>query len=100
MLRPPRCFRAVNSPKSINSASPARSIGRCHEVFAGRIMPELTVGGRTFSLRRASPEEIVDLRWRILRAGLPRAEAIFAGDELATSFHYLAAEHAINGADP
>jgi len=41
-------------------------------------------------VRRASPHEIIDLRWRILRQGLPRSEAIFAGDELATSIHAAA----------
>ncbi len=41
-------------------------------------------------VRRVRPDEIVDLRWRILRGGLPRTEAIFAGDELPTSFHFAA----------
>jgi GNAT superfamily N-acetyltransferase len=56
-------------------------------------MPQLTVAGRTFDLRRASPDEIVDLRWRILRAGLPRDAAMFPGDEAETSFHYAAIEN-------
>ena len=42
-------------------------------------------------VRRATPDEIVELRWRILRQGLPRSEAIFPGDELPTSFHFAAA---------
>ncbi|QOV88499.1 GNAT family N-acetyltransferase [Humisphaera borealis] len=42
-------------------------------------------------VRRATPQEIIDLRWRILRQGLPRSEAIFPGDELATSLHFAAA---------
>ena len=53
-----------------------------------------TAAGRTFGARRADPAEIVDLRWRILRAGLPREEAIFPGDELPTSLHYAAVEPA------
>lgn len=39
-------------------------------------------------IRRARLDEIVDLRWTVLRPGLPRDEAIFAGDELPTSRHY------------
>lgn len=41
-------------------------------------------------VRRVHPDEIVELRWRILRDGLPRTEAIFAGDELPTSYHFAA----------
>ena len=41
-------------------------------------------------LRRARPEEIVDLRHAILRQGLPREEAVFPGDELPTTRHYAA----------
>jgi GNAT superfamily N-acetyltransferase len=55
-------------------------------------MPQLTVAGRTFDLRRASPDEILDLRWRILRDGLPRDTAMFPGDDAETSFHYAAIE--------
>ena len=55
-------------------------------------MPLLTVAGRTFDLRRACPDEIMDLRWRILRDGLPRDAAMFPGDEADTSFHYAAIE--------
>ena len=39
-------------------------------------------------IRRADWAEIVDLRHEILRAGLPRSEAIFPGDELSSSRHY------------
>lgn len=45
---------------------------------------------QTVRVRRANADELVDLRWRILRAGLPRSEAIFAGDDLPTSLHALA----------
>jgi GNAT superfamily N-acetyltransferase len=45
-----------------------------------------------FDVRLAAPHELVDLRWRILRDGLPRAEAVFAGDELATSIHVAATD--------
>ena len=60
-------------------------------------MPVFTAAGRTFEARRADPAEIVDLRWRILRGGLPRDEAIFPGDELPTSLHYAAVEPAADG---
>jgi len=46
-------------------------------------------------IRRASIDEIVDLRHAILRAGLPRSEAIFPGDADATSRHYAAVDPAI-----
>lgn len=39
-------------------------------------------------IRRAELEEIIDLRHVVLRHGLPREEAIFAGDRAATSRHY------------
>src|SRR6185437_4960165 len=39
-------------------------------------------------IRRASLDEIIDLRHIILRAGLPRETAIFPGDELVSSRHY------------
>lgn len=50
-----------------------------------------SVNPRLIVVRSASAHEIVDLRWRILRQGLPREEAIFPGDELESSFHFAAA---------
>lgn len=44
-------------------------------------------------IRLASIDEIVDLRWRILRAGLPRESADFPGDELPTTLHIGAFEN-------
>jgi predicted GNAT family N-acyltransferase len=41
-------------------------------------------------IRRAALTEIVDLRHVILRNGLPREEAIFDGDDAATSRHFAA----------
>jgi GNAT superfamily N-acetyltransferase len=38
----------------------------------------------------AAPGEVVDLRHRILRAGLPRNEAVFAGDDDPPSAHVVA----------
>lgn len=43
-----------------------------------------------FQIRRATPQEVIDLRHAILRAGLPREAAIFAGDDANTSRHYAA----------
>jgi predicted GNAT family N-acyltransferase len=48
--------------------------------------------GRNVMLRRAGAAEVVDLRHAILRDGLPRSAAIFAGDELPTTRHFVAAE--------
>ncbi|HET6251544.1 MAG TPA: GNAT family N-acetyltransferase [Tepidisphaeraceae bacterium] len=42
----------------------------------------------TIQIRPARLSEIIDLRHRILRAGLPRETAIFSGDELPTSRHF------------
>lgn len=39
-------------------------------------------------IRTCQIEEIIDLRHRILRYGLGRSEAIFAGDELPSNFHF------------
>ncbi|HMB95200.1 MAG TPA: GNAT family N-acetyltransferase [Tepidisphaeraceae bacterium] len=43
-----------------------------------------------YLVRRATLEEIIDLRWRILRAGLPRETAIFDGDREPTTIHFAA----------
>ena len=60
-------------------------------------MRSFTAAGRSFDARRATPAEIIDLRWRILRDGLPRAEAMFPGDDLPTSLHYAAVERPAGG---
>jgi predicted GNAT family N-acyltransferase len=39
-------------------------------------------------VRQADGSELIDLRHRVLRAGLPREEAMFAGDEKPTSAHF------------
>lgn len=41
-------------------------------------------------IERAVLAQIIDLRHRILRAGLPRETAIFAGDDAETARHYAA----------
>lgn len=41
-------------------------------------------------IRRVATEEILDLRHRILRAGLPPESARFDGDDAATTFHFAA----------
>lgn len=41
-------------------------------------------------LASATLDRIVDLRHRLLRVGLPRESAIFAGDELPTTLHFAA----------
>jgi GNAT superfamily N-acetyltransferase len=38
--------------------------------------------------RPATIDEIVDLRWRILRAGLPRETAVFEGDDWPETQHF------------
>jgi GNAT superfamily N-acetyltransferase len=45
-------------------------------------------------IRRASLDEIVDLRHVILRAGLPRDEAVFDGDADPASRHYAGVDTA------
>jgi GNAT superfamily N-acetyltransferase len=50
-------------------------------------MRTLMIGGRQVVIRPARWEEIVDLRHAVLRQGLPREEAIFAGDDAPTSRH-------------
>lgn len=41
-------------------------------------------------VRPAKIEEILDLRWRILRAGLPKSAARFEGDDEPTARHFAA----------
>jgi len=41
-------------------------------------------------IRRVGVEKILDLRHRILRAGLPRQSACFEGDESKTTLHFAA----------
>jgi GNAT superfamily N-acetyltransferase len=60
-------------PNNVESASASRS---------------LIVDDRPLTIRRAVADEIVDLRHRVLRSGLPRESAIFPGDELPTSRHF------------
>ena len=47
-----------------------------------------TINRMTLSIRSAKAEELVDLRHRVLRVGLPREEAIFPGDDLPGSRHF------------
>jgi len=46
----------------------------------------------TYSVQRVAAEEIVDLRHRVLRAGLPRQSAIFPGDDDGQTVHLGALE--------
>jgi N-acetylglutamate synthase-like GNAT family acetyltransferase len=41
-------------------------------------------------IRSAAVEEVIDLRWRILRAGLDRSTAFFEGDHESTTHHLVA----------
>jgi GNAT superfamily N-acetyltransferase len=50
----------------------------------------LIIAGQEIAVRRARQDEIIDLRHRVLRAGLPRSEAMFPGDDLPSSFHFAA----------
>ena len=50
-------------------------------------MAEIIVGGIAVRIGPARLEEIIDLRHVVLREGLPRSEAIFKGDEAASSLH-------------
>src|SRR6185369_13954204 len=53
-------------------------------------MPQIMVGGTSVRIGVAKLDDIIDLRHVVLRQGLPRSEAIFKGDELATSHHFAA----------
>jgi predicted GNAT family N-acyltransferase len=44
-------------------------------------------------VRRACPEEVIDLRHRVLRAGLPRETAIFPGDDAPETVHVVAVDN-------
>ena len=49
---------------------------------------QLKIKDQPLIVRQAELSEIIDLRHRVLRAGLPLSQAIFPGDELPTSSHY------------
>jgi GNAT superfamily N-acetyltransferase len=48
----------------------------------------ITVDQRILAIRLANTDELIDLRHRVLRAGLPREEAVFPGDDLPSSRHF------------
>jgi GNAT superfamily N-acetyltransferase len=48
----------------------------------------ITIDRTLLTIRRAHAVELIDLRHRVLRAGLPRSEAFFDGDDLPTSRHF------------
>lgn len=43
-------------------------------------------------VRRARPDEVIDLRHEVLRAGLPRDTAIFPGDDAPDTVHVVAVD--------
>lgn len=47
-------------------------------------------GGVAPQVRRAGAAEVVDLRHLVLRAGLPRSTAVFAGDDAPSTRHWVA----------
>lgn len=51
---------------------------------------KIFAAGRSLVVRACSSEEIIDLRHRVLRQGLPREAAIFAGDRESGSIHFAA----------
>jgi GNAT superfamily N-acetyltransferase len=50
----------------------------------------LQVDGQSVILRRTTADVIIDLRHRVLRAGLPRETSIFPGDEASQTLHVAA----------
>jgi GNAT superfamily N-acetyltransferase len=53
-------------------------------------MRTLQIDGAQLVVRPARWDEIIDLRHAVLRQGLPREEAVFAGDDAPTSRHWAA----------
>lgn len=51
-------------------------------------MPPPTTNKAQPTIRRATLEDLIDLRHQVLRKGLPREAAIFDGDRDETSRHY------------
>lgn len=43
-------------------------------------------------VRRAKPQDVIDLRHAVLRAGLPRETAIFPGDDSPATVHVVAVD--------
>jgi GNAT superfamily N-acetyltransferase len=48
----------------------------------------LEIDGVRLELRRAGVEQLIDLRHKVLRHGLPREAALFDGDNAPTTRHY------------
>jgi GNAT superfamily N-acetyltransferase len=55
---------------------------------------QLQIDGKSIVVRAAAVEEIIPLRHRILRAGLPIEEARFSGDDASTTHHAAAYDNA------
>ena len=51
-------------------------------------VPQFWVDQHRVDFRLAQPDELIDLRHRVLRQGLPRQEAIFPGDDQPSSRHF------------
>src|SRR5690349_2934028 len=90
---------AVNSSRGPGPAILSDGLSDCREVrrvdepavhgfTRPHAMRTLHANSRLIVIRAAELSEIVDLRHAVLRQGLPRAEAIFAGDDAPTSRHY------------
>ena len=64
-------------------------------LVAGLIRAPATAAARAvapITVRRAEPHEVVDVRHRVLREGRPRDTAIFDGDDLPTTRHWVAVQ--------
>ena len=60
----------------------------------------LTINDQPITIRRCIADEVLPLRWRILRFGLAFDEARFDGDALPTSHHFAAFEPSPAGPAP
>src|SRR5438445_357877 len=49
-----------------------------------------STGELATQIRRATADEVIDLRHAILRAGLPRETAVFPGDDDPAARHFVA----------
>jgi GNAT superfamily N-acetyltransferase len=60
------------------------------EILRGLPLRMTTHSTHNVQIRIASVDEIIDLRWTILRAGLPRESASFPGDHEPATHHFAA----------
>ena len=78
---------APRGPTSLLRDSMKRSPGQASDPASSRVVPRRGIVCGVIRVRPVSPGDVVALRHRVLRAGLPRDAAIFDGDDERPTIH-------------